>query len=39
MTTIKIEPAGVKFREDKNMASLTVAMPAERNGDAHNVDT
>ena len=38
MTMIEIEPAGVKFCDDKNMASLTVSMPAELKGDAHNVD-
>ena len=35
---IEIEPAGVKFRDHKNMAPLTVSMPAELKGEARNVD-
>ena len=35
---IEIEPAGVKFRDDKNMPPLAVSMPAELKGEAHNVD-
>ena len=37
MTTIEIEPAGVKFCDDKNMASLIVSFPGELKGEAHNV--
>ena len=35
---IEIEPAGVKFYDDKNMASLAASMPVELNGEARNVD-